>query len=160
MRHEPRTAAKCNRPILTTKAYHVCRPLGPPRLPLSLPSFSLFLSLFACDEIFIVPEPPDLRDTRSCETVPIHCPTNPSRRGRREQQKFAKARKCCRSSTSWVPAPVERRPRRGPRSSETGEIDSSERPTRRGRDWTMADARKRETRCKIEGNRDTIAYLV
>lgn len=31
---KPRIVAKCNRPILTTKAYHVCRPLGlgPPRL--------------------------------------------------------------------------------------------------------------------------------
>lgn len=156
LRGEPRTAAKCNRPILTTKAYHVCRPLGPPHLPLSL----LSLSLLACDEIFIVPGP-GLRDTRSCETVPIYSPTNLSRRGRHGASNKSPQK---RENVVWVLD--ETSPRTGGTSPETwttivrpAEIDSSAPRGRRdviviGR-WLM---QKRETRCKIEGNRD--AYLV
>jgi len=58
---EPRAAAKCNRPILTTKAYHVCRPAGPgPTLP--HPSSPL-LSSRAMK--FSSCRGPGLRDTRA-----------------------------------------------------------------------------------------------
>lgn len=83
-----RATAKCNWPILTTKAYHVCRPLGPgPTSPHPTPPYPIppLLSspLLACDEIFIVPGPGLTGYARSCETVPIYSPTNLSRRGRR-----------------------------------------------------------------------------
>jgi len=105
---ELRIVARRNRPILTTKTITYAGRWARARLA---------SPLFACDEIFIGVPAYGIRALMRNRTDLQSHESFTQRPARREQQKFVKARKSCRSSASGGPG-TGRTSGRGSRSSD------------------------------------------